>query len=596
MPLDEVGECISAESVQYLLSPDSNGRYFLHNWASRSTNGAALPMLLQAGAAIDVIDQHGNTPLHIAAHENVWPDTIVDALLQHGADPNTRNFAGETPLQLVARMDGFWESYEGYEAAAVMLLRHGADPNVPSGYRDAGTVLHRIASFAENPLTVAMTLEAGADLEARNEFGNTPLHLANDASNVAALVAAGANVEARGEFGRTPLHFAANGDPESLRVLIDAGANLEARDDVNGETALHVAAGWANDPESLRVLIDAGANLDARNERGATPLHRVVSVRGERSAFYLRSLERGTREPQRSREYSDAEDPEFLEMLLVAGADPEARDNLGTTPLHHAAEQARNPSIISTLIAAGADLEARDDHDFTPLIRAAAFASGSAIVEALLDAGANPRVDYSTALSTAAVYNSNLEVISILFERTVDPEDRVETSTHTLWSAAEFNENPDVIRYFINAGADLNDNSSGSGRSPIHRAALNGNPAIIDVLIDAGADPNERTIGGGWTPLFMAAAFNENPAIIEILINAGAAVEARSQSGSTALHVAARQTDNPSMIEALLNAGADPTVRDDEGSTVWDVAQRNDAIRDSHAFWMLNDARFNAAR
>ena len=65
------------------------------------------------------------------------------------------------------------------------------------------------------------------------------------------------------------------------------------------------------------------------------------------------------------------------------------------------------------------------------------------------------------------------------------------------------------------------------------------------------------------------------------------------QTGDTALHGAARQSDNPTVVQALLDVGADPTALDSERRTPWDMAQRNDAIKNSDAYWRLNDARFN---
>ena len=52
-------------------------------------------------------------------------------------------------------------------------------------------------------------LQAGANLEARNENGLTPLHWATTSEAVTALLQAGANLEARDEYRGTPLHRAA---------------------------------------------------------------------------------------------------------------------------------------------------------------------------------------------------------------------------------------------------------------------------------------------------------------------------------------------------------------------------------------------------
>lgn len=83
---------------------------------------------------------------------------------------------------------------------------------------------------------VPRCLKAGANVDARNEDGLTPLHKAAASSKTPAVVDAllkgGANVNARDEGGSTPLHFAAlrSKTPAVVDALLKAGANVNARD------------------------------------------------------------------------------------------------------------------------------------------------------------------------------------------------------------------------------------------------------------------------------------------------------------------------------------------------------------------------------
>ena len=87
------------------------------------------------------------------------------------------------------------------------------------------------------------------------------------------LLEAGANLEAQNEDGATPLHLAAyDGTLAVVTALLEAGANLEARTK-DGVTPLHLAAAFNENPAVVTALLEAGANLEARNEYGATPLH-----------------------------------------------------------------------------------------------------------------------------------------------------------------------------------------------------------------------------------------------------------------------------------------------------------------------------------
>jgi ankyrin repeat protein len=84
---------------------------------------------------------------------------------------------------------------------------------------------------AENGLTdiARLLLDQGADVNARDNFSNTPLHLAvRHAAMVELLLARGAQVGARNAFGNTPLHLAV-GDRRVVELLLAAGADARAR-------------------------------------------------------------------------------------------------------------------------------------------------------------------------------------------------------------------------------------------------------------------------------------------------------------------------------------------------------------------------------
>jgi ankyrin repeat protein len=145
---------------------------------------------------------------------------------------------------------------EAREPAIVeLLLQHGAG----LGDHDPGgeTALHRVADRRRaqpegTRRVVALLLDRGAVIDARNWDQVTPLHQAVRARNVAAvevLLAHGADANARDRRGSTPLR----------RAVCGTGAGGTA-----GTSDLMVVL--------ARLLLEHGADPDARDERG-TPVH-----------------------------------------------------------------------------------------------------------------------------------------------------------------------------------------------------------------------------------------------------------------------------------------------------------------------------------
>ena len=226
-----------------------------------------------------------------------------------------------------------------------------ADNFFTERYQDQGFNALHWAAFWGRLDVARLYLKYGAPPDVRGPSSQRPLHTAlegrpyNKAPFKKVLrffVEAGANVNARDDGGATPLHWAAmiaTGD--MISVLLDSGADPYARDK-EGRTPLHwVAANfisWKHYVKERRIeredtlvrLLDAGSEVDARDARGRTAL--LWACRKSRATV--------------------------VKWLLQYGADPRARDAEGWEPLHHAA-YGSNTYLIRLLIDASADVDAR---------------------------------------------------------------------------------------------------------------------------------------------------------------------------------------------------------------------------------------------
>ncbi len=324
-----------------------------------------MKLLLTTIAAVLLVGTAFADPIHDAAFDGII--ARVQEELDKGVDVNTEDEFGFTALHFAA--------WVGHKEIAVLLIENGADVNANSW--SGLTPLHDAATNISKDI-IELLIDNGADVNAKDEEGFTPLdhaaiwdhkeiadllvihggksgaadsiHVAAAVGNIEAVkqhLAAGEDVNAKDEFGYTPLHNAAwIGHKEIAELLISKGADVTVVDG-DGYTALDWAI-YLDDPSASR-------EDKAAKKQIAVLLRKHGGKTGERlkieDALIDAALEGNI---------------EAVKQHLAAGADVNAKDEFGATPLHNAVWEGHKETA-ELLIDRGGDVNVLDEDGYTPL-------------------------------------------------------------------------------------------------------------------------------------------------------------------------------------------------------------------------------------
>lgn len=238
--------------------------------AIKRDDAGLVEMFLEQGADPNRVTSSGVYPIFVAL--NCSGAQVVHALVTHGADVTLRDPHGLTVLQ-AALESPLAHDKEAMSGIVEALLSSGADPKVR--YPDGTTLLHKTVEQGIGLARVAqLLLQHGVNVNERDQFGNTALHIAfHSRSCIAALLKHGGDANIPNNDGLTPLLYAAKnatGEREpDLDQLIKATDTRNV--DSAGRTALHLAA-QSGLEKTVRLLLQARMDTTSVDGKNRTPL------------------------------------------------------------------------------------------------------------------------------------------------------------------------------------------------------------------------------------------------------------------------------------------------------------------------------------
>lgn len=262
---------------------DQESRHTLLMVAALYDQEDVLRLLTKRKASINLKDNSGSTALTLASRRSY--QYSVSILLENGANPNEPGYEGRTALHEAC----FW--YEGYKSRQIIenLLASGANPNARDNQFGSTPLMQASGMFhCDEPAVVDLLIKSGADINATDNYGYTPL-----------------------------LYAARRNNYFTMKYLLDKGANISATTK-EGETVLMVLV--ANIRNSLlsfnerphiildivKLLASHGVDINAKDKKGKGVLDYT------QEEFYLRVGK------EKIKEYYDGKD--LIDMLKEAGA------------------------------------------------------------------------------------------------------------------------------------------------------------------------------------------------------------------------------------------------------------------------------------
>ncbi|XP_059139288.1 serine/threonine-protein phosphatase 6 regulatory ankyrin repeat subunit C-like [Physella acuta] len=558
-------------------------------WAAKTNNEQVFDLLLDLKPVVNCVDLKQTTTLAFAVlSSNVH---MVAKLIQAGADVNiASNRQVKTHAfcmnPILSKMQNIVEKCSSgkntplhlsgnsrYDSNKIvnLLLKSGA--NIQALDKHGRTPLH-ITATAGNLVILQSLCQFGANINAVDNYGNSPLFTAllfehKEVSKY--LIECGADVNVICESLCTPIIAAVlSSDSELIHLLIQHGAIL----DINKYSKLMVALEHGNVDVTI-ALLENGAATNILDTKKTPPL--TIAIKQAIGAYiskgrliYLDQLTNGRKEIKH-----------VAELFLNNGANISATDDEGNSCQHEAAKFC-SANIFELFVAHKADVNVQNAKGETPLMIACSVGNVE-VVKYLLTVGADVTLvdeNKDTALHHTTLNGNKMwrttDIISE-FPPEIPPNLNLKNNQENTPLFLLTNDN--MINYLIDAGTDINLQNK-LGETALHNAC---NVNVARVLLEMGADMNIRT-DNGQTALMYATAAGQY-SLAQFFVEQGGYVNMQDNCGKNALMLAIDNYAHNTMltrkciinfVTILLEHGADVNASDATGQTACMIAAKKD--------------------